>query len=110
MSKHIMLEYEGKEYTLEFTRRSIEMLERRGFKISDVTNRPMSVLPDLFNGAFLANHAGTKRKVIDEIFDRISNKQDLIAKLAELYNEPLEALIDGENVSEDQKITWDADF
>lgn len=110
MSKHITFEHDGKMYTLEFTRRSIETMERRGFKIADVANRPMIVLPDLFNGAFIANHAGTKRKVIDEIFDRIANKQDLIAKLAELYNEPLEALIDSEDVSEEQKITWDADF
>lgn len=110
MAKHIMLEHEGEVYTLEFTRKSIETMERRGFKIQDVTERPMTVLPDLFSGAFIANHTGVKRKIIDDIFERIDNKQDLIGKLAEMYNEPLLTLIDGENVTENQKISWDADF
>ena len=110
MSKKIRFEHDEKEYTLEYNRKSIEAMERRGFSISEVTSKPMTVLPDLFYGAFMANHTGTKRKVIDEIFERIEDKQALIGKLAEMYNEPLEALIDGEGVAESQKITWDADF
>lgn len=110
MSKTIRFEHDGKEYTLEYTRKSIEAMERRGFSIADVTSRPMTVLPDLFYGAFIANHTGTKRKVIDEIFECTADKQALIGKLAEMYNEPLEALIDGDGVAESQKITWDADF
>ena len=34
-----------------------------------------------------------EKKVIDSIYDNMPNKEDLIKRLAEMYNEPIEALI-----------------
>lgn len=94
MSKQITLTYEDKEYTLEFTRRTIQQMESEGFVIQDVDRKPMSTLPVLFAGAFKAHHRYLKRDTIDKIFDQIRNKGDLIETLANMYAEPLSALVD----------------
>lgn len=93
MAKQLIFNYEGKEYTLEFTRRTVAEMERKGFLISDVTEKPMSTLPALFAGSFLANHRFVKADVIDTIFSNLTNKEALIGKLAEMYNEPILTLV-----------------
>lgn len=109
MSKQINFEYEGNEYTLEFTRKSIERLERQGFVASEITEKPMLTLPALFAGAFLAHHRYLKREIVDKIFDKFTNKQELIGKLAEMYNEPILALMDEPEESEGN-IQWGASW
>lgn len=109
MAKQITLEFEGNKYTLEFTRKSVETLERRGFLASEIVEKPVSTLPDLFAGAFLANHRFTKREVIDRIFDKLTNKQELIGKLAEMYNEPIEALMDDPK-DDEGNVQWGASW
>jgi len=94
MAKTINLTYEGTQYTLEFTRKSIETMERNGFAVDDLNTKPMSTLPVLFAGAFLANHRYMKRDVIDKIFTHLTNKQEFFEKLAEMFSEPMEALLD----------------
>ena len=93
MSKQLRFTYQDKEYCLEYTRKSIEIMERQGFKAADITEKPMLTLPALFAGAFLANHRYVKSEVIDEIFSKMPDKSELIGKLAEMYNEPIEALL-----------------
>lgn len=109
MAKTIKLNYEGTEYTLEFTRRTVELMEKQGFVVSDVGDKPMSTLPTLFAGAFLAHHRFTKREIIDAMFAKIKNKEAFIGKLAEMYSEPLEAMMDEPEESEGN-LTWEADW
>lgn len=94
MSKQLRFTYEDKEYVLEFTRRTVTEMERKGFVASEVENKPMSTLPALFAGAFLAHHRFVKQDVIDPIFAKMKNKEELIGKLAEMYNEPIMALVE----------------
>ena len=110
MGKHITFEHNGETYTLEYTRKAIETMERRGFKVGEIQDKPMTVLPEMFSGAFIAHHTGLKRKIMDEIFDRISDKRALLGKLAEMYNDPMEQLFDNEGVTKTEEISWDADF
>jgi hypothetical protein len=105
MSKQLNFKYNGSEYTLEFTRRTVEQMEREGFVADEVKTKPMTTLPTLFAGAFKAHHKYVKREVIDEIYSKMSNKADLIGKLAEMYNEPIVALID-EPVESSENLTW----
>ena len=92
MAKQITFEFEGKEYVLEFTRKSIETMEKTGFHSKRDCGKTGIHSPTLFAGAFLAHHRYVKREVIDKIFDKLTNKQELIGKLAEMYNEPIMAL------------------
>ena len=94
MGKQLNFKYQDKEYCLEYNRRSVEMMERNGFNAEDINSKPMTTLPALFAGAFLANHRYVKQSVIDEIFSKMTNKSELIGKLAEMYNEPIMTLID----------------
>ena len=105
MSKQLNFEYKGTEYTLEFTRRTVEQMEKEGFVADDVKTKPVTMLPTLFAGAFKAHHKYVKREVIDEIYSKMTNKADLIGKLAEMYNEPIAALID-EPVESSENLTW----
>jgi len=69
----------------------------------------MTLLPTLFAGAFLAHHRSTKREVIDKIYESMPNKQELITKLAEMYNEPIAALLD-EPEDEEGNVKWEASW
>ena len=111
MAKQLKFEYEKKEYTLEFTRESIKQMEREGFMPGDIVNKPMSTLPKLFAGAFKAHHKfDIKQKKIDEIFELFSNKQALIEKLAEMYAEPMETLMDDASIDAGNAIAWEPNF
>lgn len=109
MSKQITFEFEGKEFTLEYTRKTIETMERQGFVASDIIEKPMSTLPALFAGAFLAHHRFVKREVIDRIYEKMINRQELIGKLAEMYNEPIESLMNDPEEDEGN-VTWGANW
>ena len=111
MGKQLNFEYKNKEYTLEYTRESVKQMEREGFVASDIVTKPMLTLPKLFAGAFKAHHRfDTKQKKIDEIFELFTNKQALVEKLAEMYHEPIETLMDNDNVDEGNAIAWEANF
>lgn len=111
MGKQLNFEHDNKKYTLEYTRESVKQMEREGFVAGDILEKPMLTLPKLFAGAFKAHHKfDTKQKQIDEIFELFTNKQALIEKLAEMYAEPLETLMDDDNISEGNAIAWEANF
>ena len=109
MAKQLKFTYEDKEYTLEFTRRTVTEMEKKGFIASDVETKPMSTLPAMFEGAFLAHHRFVKKNVINEIFAKLTNKEELIGKLAEMYNEPIMALIE-EPEADEGNVGWTASF
>ena len=105
MSKQLNFDYKGTKYTLEYTRRTVEQMEKAGFVAEDIKSKPALMLPQLFAGAFLAHHRFVKSEVIDEIFAKMTNKTELIGKLAEMYNEPIMALID-EPAESSENLTW----
>lgn len=109
MAKQLSFNYDGKEYCLEFTRKSVELMEKNGFKASDIDDKPMTTLPALFAGAFLANHRYVKKEVVDAIFSKMTNKGELIGKLAEMYNEPIMTLVD-EPDEDEGNVNWTASW
>lgn len=80
------------EYCLEYTKRTVKIMEDKGFAPSKILDAPMTYLPELFAGAFLAHHRYTKREVIDEIYDSMCGKNELVGVLVDMYNEPIRAL------------------
>ena len=109
MNKQLKFTYQEKDYCLEFTRKSVETMERNGFVASDIKDKPMTVLPALFAGAFLANHRFVKTEIINEIFSKMTNKSELIGKLSEMYNEPIMALVDEPEEAEGN-VNWTASW
>ena len=97
----------GVTYTLEFTRKTIELMEKNGFVAADMERKPMTLLPALFAGAFLAHHRFVKRDVIDAIYAKLNHKDELIGALVEMYNEPLMALLDEpEQENDEGNLSW----
>lgn len=108
-AKIITFNHKGKDYTLEFNRKSIETMERQGFVASDINTKPMTTLPTLFAGAFLMHHRWLDRSIIDEMLYKIKDKDGFIEKLSEMYNEPLVDLID-EPEEDEGNIQWEASW
>lgn len=108
MAKQLTFTYDGKDYTLEFTRRTVAEMEKKGFIASDITDKPMTMLPALFAGAFLAHHRFVKEDVINDIYSKLTNKEDLIGKLAEMYNEPIMALVEEPDKNTEGNLDWTA--
>ena len=108
MNKQLRFTYQEKEYVLEYTRKSVELMEAQGFKAQEINERPMTMLPKRFEGAFIANHKYVSKNVINEIFSKMGNRQELIGKLAEMYNEPIAALI--EEPADEGNVDWTASW
>jgi hypothetical protein len=105
MSK-INLTYGKTEYVLEYNRQSVKTMENQGFVLEELTKKPANMIPLLFAGAFIKNHSGkngVKRKVIDEIFDNIDNRTELMEALMEMYAETLGSLTEG---SGEGNVSW----
>lgn len=96
--------YGGKDYCLEYNKRTIKIMESNGFVPAKILEAPMTYLPELFAGAFLANHKFTKKEIIDEIYEAMGDKGELVNTLIEMYNEPIAALT--ADADEGNAIAW----
>ena len=94
MNKQIKFTYNGRDYTLEFTRATIKAMERKGFRYQQLEATPMTMLPELFAGAFLEHHPTVRRDKIDAIYAGMTDKKKLLGALVDMYAEPISALTD----------------
>ena len=105
MSK-ITLTHNDKEYVLEYSRQSVKTMEQQGFVLDELTSKPMTMLPMLFEGAFIKNHKGSvKRKEMDEIYKGIKDRSALMEALMEMYAETLSTLMD-DDAEEAGNVSW----
>lgn len=109
MAKTLTITWHGEQYILEYTRRSVKEMESSGFVASDVKNKPLTGLLDLFCGAFIANHAKVVRQKREQIYDSLSNKDKLMERLTEMYNEPLATLMEDPD-GDEGNATWTASW
>lgn len=115
-NKKIVIKFENEqkkieEYTLEYTRSTVAMAERAGFRLDDLGSCPATQIPLLFRFAFAKNHKFLHQDKIDKIFEQLKGHSDFISKLIEVYSEPLVALFgDEEEGDEGKKAMWEASF
>lgn len=107
MGKSIKFTFEGKEYELEFNRKAVEMLEGRGFSIDNLALTPATTIPLLFHGAFYMHHKGITMENTNKILATLKDTSKLISKLAEMYSEPINALIDD---TDEKNLEWEANW
>ena len=105
MSKAIKFEYEGQQYELTFTKKTVKELEQAGFSPRKIEDMPMTMIPLLFFGAFRAKHPFVKKEVVDAIYKLMPDKQGLVEALGELYDDPHEDLI-AEPEDSEKKVEW----
>ncbi len=109
MAKTITIPYNGTEYTLEFNRESVKLMERAGFDTEKLRSMPVTMLPMLFEGAFHMHHRREKKEVIEQIYSKIKGKDELMTALIELYTEPVKALFD-EPEDDEGNVEWGKNF
>ena len=110
MAKEITFEFEGHQYTLTFTRKTVQQLNQQGFRTDMITDQPAVGIPMLFNGAFLAKHRVLKADIKDRIFDSIVNKTELIGKLMEMFLEPINEMLEDAPEDDEKNVKWEANF
>ena len=108
MAKKIKFTYNDKSYTLEYNRDSVRMLEKQGFRVDQIEAQPETMITMLFAGAFIMHHKNivSNTKLIDEMFRKFPKRDELIARLAEMYQEPVLALFD-EPEEDEGNIQWE---
>lgn len=97
-------------YELTFTRDSVEATERAGFQIGQYTQMTnlLSNSRALFYGAFIARNKGIKRKVVDEMFQHIEDKEDLMGVLLEMFMDASKSLLATDTEDKTTKnATWE---
>jgi len=99
----------GVLYTLQFTRDSVARLEKSGFNIREVSDKPVSMIPVFFKGAFLANHRMVSGEVIDKLYEQLSDKDLLLEKLIEMYLEVYDSMGEDPDKSNQGNVSWEAD-
>ena len=104
MSK-ITLTHNDKEYTLEYSRQSVKTMEQQGFVLDEISSKPMTMIPLMFQGAFIKNHKGIKRNLMDEIYKGIKDRSALMEALMEMYAETLSTLMD-DDAEEAGNVSW----
>ena len=105
-SKLIIKDREGNRYELEFNSRVVKNMERRGFKID--TDFPVTMIDDLFLGAFQMHHKGVTPERAKEIWKFQKGKDELLGILTKLYMKPLEDMMAEDAVEEDDgNPTWE---
>ncbi len=109
MAKTINFNYNGEDYCLEFTRRTVREMEGEGFRLRDVKDKPVTSIPVLFSGAFKCHHKRIKEEVINGIYASITDKEELMGKLLEMYTYAMNSLFD-EPDDDEKNVEWTANF
>ena len=87
----------GREYTLEYSRKTVAKTEQAGLDVNRLESASMTMIPLLFWGAFLMHHPHMTREQTDKIlFDGLGGlSEDEMAYLGKLYAAPFQTLISG---------------
>ena len=100
MNTQIKLTYQGVEYTLEYNRAAVKVLEANGFNAAEILNKPMTNIELMFQCAFIKNHPNIQLSVISDILKECPNKNNLLVSLKSMIDETYESLLaEPENVS-----------
>lgn len=103
MAKQIYYEFDGKEYTFEFTRSAIKRMEERGFDFDKANAAPMTAAYDLFCGALYAHHSALNTKTRDKMFDELTDLNGWTDDFIEMYKDAFEATADGAEEGEKKR-------
>jgi hypothetical protein len=107
MANKIKFNYQDKAYTLEYTRASAVAIEKQGFSIEGLKTMPNMMIPLLVNGAFLVHHRRENEATINAIYKNITNKEEFISKLVEMYAETTSSLLEEPDSNNEGNISWE---
>ena len=112
MATKITVNYSNHDYVLEYSRNAVRQMEQQGFVLEQISDKPMTMIPMLVQGAFIKNHKGIKRALIDEIYEHLQGKvgddkeDGFIQILLEMYAETVTTLTSNDSVDEGNVAIW----
>lgn len=78
----------GEVYMLDFSRESIKFAEDRKFKMSEISDFPVTRIPEFFFYAFRKNHKRVSRSQTDALLEKLGGvSSELLERLIQLYNQ-----------------------
>lgn len=98
-------DFDGREFTLEFNRKTVMKAEKAGLNLQEIDSKPMTMVGIMFWAAFLYHHPWITQEQTDKILDEqfggveglgtIENDEgeNLVTHLGRLYSEPFSTLI-----------------
>lgn len=98
-------DFDGREFTLEFNRKTVVRAEKAGLNLQEIDSKPMTMVGIMFWAAFLYHHPWITQEQTDKILDEqfggveglgtIENDEgeNLVTHLGRLYSEPFSTLI-----------------
>lgn len=97
---------EGREYTLEYSRKTVSRVEQAGLDVNQIDTKSMTMIPLMFWGAFLMHHPHMTREQTDKIlFDGLGGlNTDEMTYLGKLYAEPFQTLVSREGEENPRKM------
>lgn len=105
----VVRDKEGAKYTLKFSRRVVEQMERNGFKVD--MDKPNTMIRDLFRGAFrtdpFSRRVADDPVRLDEIWKFQRKKEDLLTALIRMYMKTLDDLMAEPEDEDDENPTWE---
>lgn len=106
MAKQIKLNYKGKDYVLEYSRKTVSIMEQAGLSIQDITGKMATNLPLMFEAAFIMHHRSLNSETKNEIYDLMKNKEQLFTTLIEMVSEVYNSLY-AENEDDSKNLNWE---
>lgn len=97
-------DFDGKEFTLEFNRRTVSKTENAGLNVNEIDSKPMTMVYILWWGSFLMHQPQMTKeqtdKILDEQFGGISGLSEirndkgesLVERICKLYAVPFDTL------------------
>lgn len=107
MNTKINLTYKGVPYCLEYDRIGVKTLEANGLVIEEFLKKPMSNIEMVFAGSFIKNHRKIKQSLVDEIYSKCPNKDELIATLTKMIEETYQTLFEDPEDGDEGNAEWE---
>lgn len=104
-NKQIVLDYEGKKYTLEYDRASITVMEHIGFNVMKMMQKPVTDISTLVEGAFIKHHRDVPEETVWAIHAGLKDKAGFHKALREMVIAVVDAMAT-EPADEKNAISW----
>lgn len=98
----------GNVYELDFCRESVKFAEARGFKTEDVSDYPVTKIPEFWFYAFRMHHKNVAKNQTDALLEKLGGiTPQIAARLIELYNQAATSnnIQDDEDLAKNAKVT-----
>lgn len=105
--KTITINYEGKKYTLEYTREAIKQFESMGYSINDLGQKVYTIRIPLIYCGLKANHAAITMKKAEDIYNSLNRRDKFMEMLVDMIVDTYTVLT-GENAEGNSD--WEANW